>query len=402
MRAVRLRRAHRDVELLGDLLVRVAQSEQPQAPLAHDLRADPPRPAGAPRRRRRPCARRGSDGRSCHPRRPPGRPTTSASAASLRRSHGPRRESLAHVARVVLHREHQDLRLRGSSAGAREHLDPASGRASRRPAGRRPVSRSSPRRCALGASPASPTVSMSSSASSSRRSPARTTAWSSTISDADAHGRGTSTTSVVPEPGVDSTVSRPPCERDALPHPDEARCVRRASARVEALPSSSTTQRPSSFFRCSRMLTRPASACLTMFVSASWIDRDRTSSPPRSGVAPRRAATPDRPAGRVCSRNVSARRSTRGHEPEVVECGRTQLDCEAPHVLQRRDDELAKCARRASRTSAGSRRLLERLQAEQNRRQRLPCLVVQLARQAPPLQLLRFDDPADGVAADPP
>ena len=55
----------------------------------------------------------------------------------------------------------------------------------------------------------------------------------------------------------------------------------------------------------------------------------------------------------------------------------------------------------AARALGGLRCLLEGLQAEQDRRQRLTCLVVQLAREARPLQLLRLDDPPDGVPAHP-
>ena len=45
--------------------------------------------------------------------------------------------------------------------------------------------------------------------------------------------------------------------------------------------------------------------------------------------------------------------------------------------------------------------VVERLQAEQDRRQRLPGLVVELARQASPLELLRIDDAPQHVARDP-
>ena len=90
-----------------------------------------------------------------------------------------------------------------------------------------------------------------------------------------------------------------------------------------------------------------------------------------------------------------------GDEAEVVERRGAQLDREAAHVLQRPDDELAQGADRLPRLVA-LRRLLERLQPEQDRGQRLSGLVVQLTRQARPLELLRLDDTADDVAADQP
>ena len=67
------------------------------------------------------------------------------------------------------------------------------------------------------------------------------------------------------------------------------------------------------------------------------------------------------------------------------------------HVLQRLDDELAQ--RRDTVLRVGSTGLLERLQPEEDRRQRLPGLVVQLARDPLALQLLGLDDASHGITA---
>ena len=88
-----------------------------------------------------------------------------------------------------------------------------------------------------------------------------------------------------------------------------------------------------------------------------------------------------------------------GDEAEVVERGWPELDREAPDVLQRRDHQLAHGLERCPRFG-GLGRLLQRLQPQQDRRQRLTRLVVQLARQAGSFELLRLDDTPDGVAAD--
>src|SRR5207344_3404251 len=75
------------------------------------------------------------------------------------------------------------------------------------------------------------------------------------------------------------------------------------------------------------------------------------------------------------------------------------LDRQPADILKRRNDELANRGHRSPAVVAGER-LLERLQAEENRRERLAGLVVQLTRQALALQLLGGDDAADDVAAD--
>ena len=64
------------------------------------------------------------------------------------------------------------------------------------------------------------------------------------------------------------------------------------------------------------------------------------------------------------------------------------------------DDELAHALPRPRAAPASSRLLLERPEAEQDRRQRLAGLVVQLAREPAALELLRGDDAAERVARD--
>ena len=88
----------------------------------------------------------------------------------------------------------------------------------------------------------------------------------------------------------------------------------------------------------------------------------------------------------------------RGHETEVVQRSRAQLHREPPDILQRRDHELAELGE-AGAAVVGLDTLLERLQAEQDRRECLPGLVVELASQASALDLLCLDDTTDGVAA---
>jgi hypothetical protein len=88
-----------------------------------------------------------------------------------------------------------------------------------------------------------------------------------------------------------------------------------------------------------------------------------------------------------------------GLEPEVVERGRTQLDCEPAHILQGLDDTRAECGDPIAELSNVAR-LLQRFEAEENRRQCLPGLVVKLAGEAPTLLLLGMDDPPEGVSLD--
>jgi hypothetical protein len=68
--------------------------------------------------------------------------------------------------------------------------------------------------------------------------------------------------------------------------------------------------------------------------------------------------------------------------------------------LQRCDHQLAQLGDRGL-TVFGLDAFLERLQAEQDRCQRLPGLVVELARQPSALDFLRLYDAADGISAHP-
>ena len=110
---------------------------------------------------------------------------------------------------------------------------------------------------------------------------------------------------------------------------------------------------------------------------------------------PRLEAYPDSRLRAEALRQALERRD----EAEVVEHLRPQLDREPAHVVQRRDHELADVGHREA-GPVGLDLLLERLQAEQDRRKRLPRLVVQLAREPAPLELLGVDDAPKRVAGN--
>src|SRR5262249_25672347 len=88
----------------------------------------------------------------------------------------------------------------------------------------------------------------------------------------------------------------------------------------------------------------------------------------------------------------------RRHEAEVLEHLRPKLEREPTHVLERRDDALAQLGRSLPCRLAALG-LLDRLQTEKDRRQRLARLVVELAREAAALELLGLDDAAEDIAA---
>src|SRR4029079_18456772 len=102
--------------------------------------------------------------------------------------------------------------------------------------------------------------------------------------DADAHGApssrllraGTSATSVVPWPGVYSSVSVPRTSvtRSRIPLRPSAPSRTRAGSNPD--PSSSITATAASPFSTNVMLTRSAEACLTMFVNDSCTIRYST------------------------------------------------------------------------------------------------------------------------------
>ena len=76
-----------------------------------------------------------------------------------------------------------------------------------------------------------------------------------------------------------------------------------------------------------------------------------------------------------------------------------ELHRKSPDVLERGDDELAQVGDGGMRPGSFDG-LLQRLQAKQDRRQRLPRLVVQLSREAAALQLLGVDHTAQRVTGD--
>ena len=117
------------------------------------------------------------------------------------------------------------------------------------------------------------------------------------------------------------------------------------------------------------------------------------SSSPGSKPARRSFRPPARPEMPVDSWKVSASRSSAETSPKSSSTLRPQLDRQAANVLQRGHDQIAHVlARRRASGLPGRRCLLDRPQPEQDRRQRLPGLVVQLAGQPASLQLLRLHD----------
>ena len=87
----------------------------------------------------------------------------------------------------------------------------------------------------------------------------------------------------------------------------------------------------------------------------------------------------------------------RRHETEVVEHSGAKLDREAAHVLERGNNVLPQLGEGRAGRVVGQR-LLERLEPEQDRGQRLPGLVVELVCEPLPLQLLRRHDAAQRIA----
>ena len=101
----------------------------------------------------------------------------------------------------------------------------------------------------------------------------------------------------------------------------------------------------------------------------------------------------------VCSANASVSRSSAATRPKSSStAGRSS-------TARRRTSWSAlttssRSSARAARARVVRERLLERLQPEQDRGQRLPGLVVELAREPPALQLLRLHDAAERIARD--
>src|SRR5712691_300103 len=167
----------------------------------------------------------------------------------------PRRESLPHVTRIVLHREDQDFRLRRLFQKLRQYLDAAF-------AGHDDVEQDDVR--LERASPKDRVLCISGLAdhldvilSVQEQTDARAND-SVVVDEDDADHSGTSATSVAPEPGVDSTVNRPSCNSTRSRMPMIPMPSSRSSAGSKPCPSSSITTVAVPVRRTRRMLTRDA------------------------------------------------------------------------------------------------------------------------------------------------
>src|SRR5262249_19101675 len=183
---------------------------------------------------------------------------------------GADREGLAHVARIVLHREHQHLRLRRLLQQLRQHLDAAL-------AGHDDVEQD---HVGLrGARPEDRILRVAGFADDLDvvllvEQQAQTRPHDGVVVDEnDLDQSGTSTRRVVPERGADSMVSRPSWSATRSRIPSSPRLSSRTASESKPPPSSSTTAVRMPSRRTSRMLTSLASACLTTFVRASWTMR---------------------------------------------------------------------------------------------------------------------------------
>ena len=216
--------------------------------------------------------------------------------------------------------------------------------------------------------------------------------------DANAHGSGTSATIVVPERSLDSISRRPSRSASRSRIPSNPTPPSRVVVVSKPDPSSSITAATAVSRRATETLIRRALACLTTFVSASWTTRkSAVSTSLGSRVLAERGVEVDLDAGLLGERLRQP--LERGDEAEVVEHLRTQLDREAADVLEREDDVLPQLGA-CSLSGMPGERLLERLETEQDRGERLAGLVVKLARKAAALELLRLHDPAQRVARD--
>ena len=148
------------------------------------------------------------------------------------------------------------------------------------------------------------------------------------------------------------------------------------------------------------MLTRVASACLTMFVEPLLHDaiHGRLDFARKAALAELRLEV-DVQAARL--RERLGKSLERRDEAEVVERLRSQLHREPPDVLERCDDELAEVGDGAAGLVVEPG-LVDRAEPEQDRRQGLTRLVVQLAGEPASLQLLTGDDASERVPSDAP
>src|SRR6478672_8902830 len=266
---MRLRRSHGDVELLRDLLVRVTQCQEPQdlalavgervlfgAPALVRFRLDEPGaelgvhvapPAGHfPDRR----DQLGVGGLL----------EDIAARAGL--------ERLAHVARVMLHREDEYLRLRELVKDLWNDFDPALVRHHHVHQDNVGLRGSRLEDGIAGAPGLADCFQVVLSVDEHRQA----CSYDRMVvhnQDSDPHRTGTSAAIVVPPSRPDSTSSRPPSRASRSRIPTNPKPSSGSWAGSNPRPSSSTTALTAPFFRARRMLTRRALPCLTTFVSDS-------------------------------------------------------------------------------------------------------------------------------------
>ena len=217
--------------------------------------------------------------------------------------------------------------------------------------------------------------------------------------NANRHLTGTSATSVVPSPFAGLDRDRAAEQRQPLAHADQAEAVVGVRSGSNPLPSSSITtatasplarQQDADRMRLGvlhhvrqRLLHDPVERRLDLLGQAPLSERV-PGNRPRARSARRTSRPAARaPATRPKSSSAFGRRSTR----------------KLPDILQRRDDGSPQLGDSGAQLVAFDQ-VLECLQTEQDRRQRLPCLVVQLTREPAALGLLRLDDPPERIAGD--
>ena len=217
--------------------------------------------------------------------------------------------------------------------------------------------------------------------------------------DPDAHPSGTSATIVVPAPGRDSISSRPSTKDEPLAHAEESHAFPAHGSLVEA--GSVVLDH-----RCDRGPAPGDRDADVVRVRVLDDVRERLLHDPVErrldlGRQPRLAERRMEVDANVrLLRERIGQPLERRHEAEVVEHGRAKLDREAADVLERAHDLLPQLGQGGAGRVVRER-LLERLQPEQDRGQRLPRLVVELAREPLTLQLLRLHDAADAHPAPP-
>ena len=190
-----------------------------------------------------------------------------------------------------------------------------------------------------------------------------------------------------PAPRPDSTGAgrRAARRARASPRSRSRRC--RPRARAKPCPSSSITAPRSALLRVRRMLTRLGARVLDDVRQRLLHDPVERGRDLVRKLARRRGARAKSTAMPVRRSSVSVSRSSAGTSPKSSSAFGRKLDRQAAHILQRVRPTSSR--RRASATRDSSpRALLERAQAEQDRGERLPGLVVELACEPAPLDLL--------------